>query len=362
MKVLAFYLPQFHPTPENSRWWGPGFSEWHNVSQAKPLFKGHRQPQIPADLGFYDLRCEDTRREQAELAKAYGIDGFCYYHYWFSGKRLLNEPFDRMLHDKVSLPFCLCWANETWSRAWDGKDREILIKQEYSLEDFREHARFLAPIFKDPRYIQINGEPLFLIYRLGNVPNIECSLKIFREELQKCGIKKLHICAVRSIAMPLDDEALSRLGIEDIVDFEPNPADFPPRHVIGKGYRFLQRIWNRLFPDHAVNSILRVSYKKLVQNIVNRYAHPFRLTHYPTVFPNWDNSPRRKAATIIQNPDPGSFENWVRQAKENTEHNAPEQQLLFINAWNEWAESAHLEPDRAMGHTYLKALKKGLGR
>ncbi|MFA6837078.1 MAG: glycoside hydrolase family 99-like domain-containing protein [Fibrobacteraceae bacterium] len=362
MKALAFYLPQFHPTPENNRWWGPGFSEWHNVSKAKPLFKGHRQPQIPADLGFYDLRCEDTRREQVELAKAYGIDGFCYYHYWFSGKRLLNEPFDRMLHDKTSLPFCLCWANETWSRTWDGKERDILIKQEYSEEDFRAHARFLAPIFKDPRYIQINGEPLFLIYCLGNIPDIDRALNTFRTEFQKCGIDKVHLCAVRSISMSLDESALLRLGISDIVDFEPNPANFPPRKIMGKGFRFLQRIWNQLFPAFAVNSILRLSYKAVAQNALARYSKPSCITHYPTVFPNWDNSPRRKAATIIQNPAPELFEDWVRRAKSVAERNPPEQQFLFINAWNEWAESAHLEPDRNMGHSYLEALRKGLGR
>ncbi|MDJ0634982.1 MAG: glycoside hydrolase family 99-like domain-containing protein [Xenococcaceae cyanobacterium MO_188.B29] len=184
IKAIAFYLPQYHPIPENDKWWGKGFTEWTSVAKAKPLFKDHYQPHLPADLGFYDLRLPEVRQAQADLAREYGIYGFCYYHYWFNGKRLLERPFNEVLESgKPDFPFCLCWANENWTRRWDGQDREILIEQKYSVVDDREHIKSLISAFKDPRYIKIDGKPLFLIYRVNSLPDPSLTQKIWREEV-----------------------------------------------------------------------------------------------------------------------------------------------------------------------------------
>lgn len=363
MKSIAFYLPQFHPIAENNSWWGNGFTEWHNVSRAIPLFKGHRQPQVPDELGFYDLRCKETRLEQIALAKHFGIDAFCYYHYWFHGKQLLETPLNKMLGDPDSdFPFCLCWANETWSRAWDGKEREILIQQTYSESDDIEHAKYLCNIFKDSRYLKIDGKPIFIIYRLGNMPTPEIFIKHLQEEAKKQGFPEIRIFAVRNFACDVPENRLAELGIFDIVDFEPNTSDFPPRGTAGKGLRFLQRLWNSLAKKMGakeVYSVLRLSYKDTYEKILSLYKN-FGESHHPTVFPNWDNSPRRKAATIIQNDNPEDFCNWVKAAKKIISTRKENNQFLFVNAWNEWAESAHLEPERKMGRAFLEAFKKGI--
>ena len=365
MKSIAFYLPQYHPIPENNRWWGEGFTEWHNVCKSKKLFAGHRQPQMPAELGFYDLRCDETRYEQATLAKNFGIDAFCYYHYWFNGKRLLETPLTKMLADpKCDMPFCLCWANETWSRAWDGKDREILMEQTYSESDDAKHAEFLCGIFKDERYLKSNGRPVFIVYRIGKHPAPARFVATLDAAARKAGFPGVRVFAVRNFACDVPDETLHSYGIDDIVDFEPNNTEYPARSAFGKGIRLLQRIWNSLaakvgLPE--VYSILRLPYKKVARNALKLYEH-FSERHYPTVFPNWDNSPRRKAATIIQNDNPDDFADWVHAASRIVRQRPEENQFLFINAWNEWAESAHLEPERVMGRKFLEAFKDGISR
>src|ERR1035438_6297622 len=193
-RAIAFYLPQYHPIPENDAWWGKGFTEWISVTKARPLFKGHYQPQLPADLGFYDLRVPEARRAQAGLAREYGIHGFCYYHYWFHGKRLLERPFNDVLESgKPAFPFCLCWANENWTRRWDGKEEQVLLKQVYSIEDDIQHIRALLPVFKDSRYIKVNGKPVFLVYRIGNLPAPAETLRRWREEAAKAGLPGLYI-------------------------------------------------------------------------------------------------------------------------------------------------------------------------
>ena len=194
IKPIAIYLPQFHPTPENDEWWGKGFTEWTNVAKATPRFEGHYQPQLPSDLGFYDLRLEEARMAQEAMAKEYGIHGFCYYHYWFNGKRMLQEPLDRKLKNpKENFPFMLCWANENWTRKWDGGDHKILLKQDYSEEDDKKHIEALIPYFKDSRYIRINNRPVFCIYRSTLFPNIKNTLKIWRDECRKQGLD-IYIC------------------------------------------------------------------------------------------------------------------------------------------------------------------------
>ena len=363
MKTIAFYLPQFHPIKENNKWWGGGFTEWHNVSRAKPLFKGHRQPQIPDELGFYDLRCTETRHQQIALAKEYGIDAFCYYHYWFNGKQLLETPLNKMLADKDSdLPFCLCWANETWSRAWDGNDREILMQQTYSDEDNVEHAKHLCKIFADERYLKIEGKPIFIIYRVGRMQDPKKFVDVLESEAVAQGLPGVRVFAVRNFSCDVSDEELAKAGIHDIVDFQPNNTEFPKRSLVGKGYRFLQRLWNsaaKKLGMSEVYSVLRLNYKGVAQNVLKLYEK-FGDNHYPTVFPNWDNSPRRKGATIIQNDNPEDFANWVHRTAEIVRKRPPQKQFLFVNAWNEWAESAHLEPEREKGRAFLEAFKKGI--
>jgi len=199
MKVIAFYLPQYHPVPENNEWWGPGFTDWTNVAKSRPRFRGHYQPHIPADTGFYDLRCPESRELQATIASNAGIYGFCYYHYWFNGRRLLNQPIDAVLSSgSPDLPFCFCWANESWTRSWDGKTGEILIQQNHNTEDNKNHIDWLLPIFKDDRYIKINDKPLFLIYRTDIIENIKDMLSLWRHRAISSGFPGLYICAVRS--------------------------------------------------------------------------------------------------------------------------------------------------------------------
>ena len=363
MKTIAFYLPQFHPIPENDKWWGDGFTEWHNVRKARALFRGHRQPQVPAELGYYDLRNDEIRHKQAELAKKFGISAFCYYHYWFNGKQLLETPIKRMLADReCAMPFCLCWANENWSRAWDGKDREILMAQTYSPEDNQRHSEHLCEIFKDNRYLKSDGKPIFIIYRIGKIPQVEEFIRILNETATKNGFDGVRIFAVRNPTCNVPDEKLAAWGIHDIVDFEPNTDDFPHRSTSGKLIRLFQRKWNsfaKIWHGPELYSILRVNYNSVVKNALKLYeslgAH-----HHPTVFPNWDNSPRRKAATIIQNDSPEDFAEWVRGATSIVKKRPEENQFLFVNAWNEWAESAHLEPEQPMGTAFLEAFKKGI--
>jgi lipopolysaccharide biosynthesis protein len=365
MKTIAFYLPQFHPIPENNLWWGAGFTEWHNVSAARPMFRGHRQPQVPGALGYYDLRCDETRHEQAELAKSSGIDAFCYYHYWFGGKQLLETPLNKMLDDKgCDMPFCLCWANETWSRAWDGNESEVLIQQAYSEEDDRKHAEYLVQIFKDSRYLKSEGKPVFIIYRVGKMDDPARFVQILDEAARSEGFPGVRVFAVRNFACDVDDNTLHSYGIEDIVDFQPNNTEYPRRSLFGKGVRFLQRCWNSLARKAGlpqVNSVLRLKYNDVSRNALALYG-TLGQNHYPTVFPNWDNSPRRKAATVIQNDNPEDFARWVSKAASIVRKRPERNQFLFVNAWNEWAESAHLEPERKYGDAFLKAFKEGISK
>ena len=361
MKSIAFYLPQFHPTAENNAWWGAGFTEWHNVSKAKPLFRGHRQPRQPGELGYYDLRCADTRHEQAKLARLHGIDAFCYYHYWFHGKRLLHEPLDRMLTEAGDFPFCLCWANEHWARTWDGKEKSVLMAQNYSESDNIAHIRWLIEALRDPRYLRVQGRPLFLLYKIDDIPDFARMQAVWRAELQAAGLPDLYWCAVRGTRMDLDDPSLLALGVDAVVDFHPAQQCIPPRNPLGKGWRMLQRVWNRWarrlrLPE--VNSVLRVSYRAYRDLALVALSRKTVLPHFPCVFPNWDNSPRKKEATIFQNDSPEDFALWVAQTRKALEERPVDEQLLFVNAWNEWAESAHLEPDQKMGRGFLEAFAK----
>lgn len=350
-KAIAFYLPQYHPIPENDQWWGKGFTEWRNVTQAKPLFPGHNQPHQPADLGYYDLRLAETREAQAQLARTYGIYGFCYYHYWFNGKLLLERPIEENLKThQPDFPFCLCWANENWTRAWDGLERKILIRQEYSLADDLAHFRYLSQFFSDPRYIRVEGKPLFLIYRATAIPEIQERIVQWREHAKRIGIGEIFLCNVESF--PSEHGTVS-LGFDAAVEFAPDWNVLRPQSLL---WKMILKIGNHLFTSG--NKVF--PYAELARRMAQKPTPSY--LRIPCVCPAWDNSARRqKGATIFRDSHPKIYENWLKAAVEKAPH-IGESKFVFINAWNEWAEGNHLEPCQQWGHAYLEATRNILSR
>jgi lipopolysaccharide biosynthesis protein len=344
VRAIAFHLSQFHPIPENDRWWGMGFTEWTNVTRARPNFVGHHQPHLPADMGFYDLRVAETREQQAAMARAHGIHGFCYYYYWFAGTRLLERPIEDMrVSGQPDFPYCFCWANENWTRRWDGADREVLIAQNPSRADDERLIRDLLPHFRDPRYIRVDERPLLIVYRVGVLPNAPASADIWRDVCRREGIGDIYLCAAKTY----DTGDPARYGFDGIVEFPPHGVRTPPVNT-----RF--EITNPDFDGMIVD------YRQYVVDALAR-PDPGWCVHR-TVMPAWDNTARRPdhALTFV-NATPEIYEIWLREVIARTvETYAPAQQLVFINAWNEWAESAHLEPDRRFGRQYLEATRRAL--
>jgi lipopolysaccharide biosynthesis protein len=349
-KPIAIHLPQFHPFQENDEWWGKGFTEWTNVAKAKPLFEGHYQPHLPADLGFYDLRLEEARIAQAELAKEYGIYGFCYYHYWFNGKRLLNRPLDDMLSTQTpDFPFMLCWANENWTRRWDGQEQEVLIKQEYSDEDDVKHIRFLIEtFFSDPRYIKVDNKPFFLIYRPSLFPDINRTIDTWREEALRMGIGELYLGYVQVYSFKQDPK---ELGFDCAIEFHPDFNNAPTQEFGDIIKKLKHKVKIEPSP-YALNGVF--SYKDYVSKMVSLSKAPQNV--YPGITPGWDNSARRKSdARIFIDATPKEYERWLSSIKDKYKD---EDTFLFINAWNEWAEGNHLEPCQKWGRAYLEATRQ----
>jgi lipopolysaccharide biosynthesis protein len=344
-RLIAFYLPQFHPIPENDLWWGKGFTEWANVAKARPNFAGHYQPHLPADLGFYDLRVSETREQQAELAREYGVHGFCYYHYWFGGKRLLHRPFDEVLSSgRPDFPFCICWANENWTRRWDGLESEILIAQNHSDEDDRNFIRSLFPAFRDHRYIRVNGKPLLIVYRAGILPDAARTLEIWREECLRSGMGEIYLCATLSF------------GLTDPRPYGFDAAvEFPPLGMIMEDKKHLLRNLSVEFKGQVYD------YLEAAMQMINKPAADYTL--FKAAIPSWDNTPRRQHhGHIFYNASPEVYEYWLGKIIEQTiTRNQGDERLVFVNAWNEWGEGAHLEPDRKFGHEYLAATRRALG-
>ena len=337
LKVVAFYLPQFHPIPENDTWWGRGFTEWRNVGRSTPLFPGHHQPQLPADLGFYDLRLAETRSAQADLARRHGIHGFCYYHYWFQGKRLLERPFDEVLSSgEPDFPFCLCWANEPWSRRWDGSDSEVLQPQGYSAEDDVAHIRWLLRPLTDPRAITVRGMPLFMVYRADQLPDPARTTERWRREAERAGLPGLHLVAVET-GWDAGWDA-TRVGFDAKVLFQPQFSLLSkvPRLPVGPSKA-------RVFDYDVAWPVL-----------ASADAVPY--PRYDTVCPGWDNTARRgEDAWVLHHNTPESYERWLALAVGRAMRRPVDERLVFVNAWNEWAEGAHLEPDRRDGRVFLDA-------
>lgn len=366
IRPIAVYLPQFHPISENNKWWGKGFTEWTNVVKAKPRFKGHYQPHLPADLGFYDLRLPEIRQAQADLARQYGIYGFCYYHYWFNGKRLLERPFEEVFQSgKPDFPFMLCWANENWTRAWDGGEKEILIEQKYSLKDDIQHINSLIPYFKDNRYIKVNGKPVFAIYKDSLFPNIKETIQVFREVAKKHKLE-LYLCRFDRNAgtLPVSHELL---GFDASIEFQP--LSFSCKEFIeNKNKGILKYLNLENYARFFFNKIIKkdfhkdlvIDFKKFVSFDMN---YP-QLNHkiFPCVSPGWDNSSRRPKgkAVIFKNSSPEIFRQWVSSKLDKYKPYSRDENFLFINAWNEWAEGNHLEPCEKWGHAYLNAFSDAL--
>jgi hypothetical protein len=365
MRAIAFYLPQFHPIPENDVWWGEGFTEWTNVRKARPLFRGHCQPRLPADLGYYDLRSEDTRIAQADLARQYGISAFCYYHYWFNGRMLLERPFNEVLvSGRPDFPFCLCWANENWTRRWDGLEHEILMGQRYDEYDAGEHMEWLCRAFSDPRYLRIDNRPLFLVYCAGRITGLREVVRRWRATARERGFPAIYLCAVKSGHHDLGDRETIAAGFNALTDFQPDYRGFPEsdNYLSRQVNKLLNRVIEMIHGEGAIPCrpiYARLSYRKIVESAVKKQTPGEKV--FPCVFPSWDNSPRKRVnATIIENDDAGLYGAFLERACARVRQYPAEEQIVFINAWNEWAEGCHLEPDMRNGRRFLEATKRAM--
>lgn len=339
-KLIAFFLTQFHPTPENNSWWGTGFTEWTNVTKAAPLFNGHYQPHLPTDLGFYDLRLKESRLAQIAMAKQHGIDGFCYHYYWFSGKRILNAPLDAMLADSDhDMPFSLCWANENWTRRWDAADHEVLIAQKYLPDDDLNFIKDLTLYFTDSRYIRLNGKPFFIVYRPQHLPDAKKTLRLWRDYCLSVGIGEIHIAS----ALSHGNADYSKFGFDSGVEFPPH--NLKPQNS------------NTEIEFYAPFSGNTIQYASIAQSFIDRQYDAHCTNVFRTVFPSWDNTARTGSRALITlNGTPENYEYWLSESIRRTKLEYPQQErLVFINAWNEWAEGCHLEPDRLYGRKFLEA-------
>lgn len=350
VSIIAFYLPQFHPIPENDIWWQPGFTEWTHVTQARPRFRWHRQPRLPADLGYYDLRLPEIREAQAALARRYGVTAFCYYYYWFDGKKLLDRPLREVLSTgSPDFPFLICWANEPWTRGWHGKEREILVPQLYTPGWPRAFAAAIAPILKDSRYFRFLGDPLLLIYRIMSIPDPKSALEELRDALREYGLNRVHIAAAfvqfpGEAQMPVDP---SKVGLDSVYDFRPkikprNMSQAVPKH-----------------PDFTGNIYL---YDDLVRESLRHLEEPTVGIRHRIVVMGWDNTPRRPmTGTATHGATPANFRRWLRAVMQHELHKVgPDERIIFINAWNEWGEGTYLEPDQDFGRGWLEAVASAI--
>ncbi|MBK5307534.1 MAG: glycoside hydrolase family 99-like domain-containing protein [Frankiaceae bacterium] len=345
-RVLAFYLPQFHRSPENDAWWGEGFTDWDNVAKAQPLYEGHRQPVEPGELGRYDLSDPDVLRSQAALAREYGVDGFVMHHYWFDGKPLLDTPLRNLLADpSIDFPFALCWANENWTRTWDGLENDVLIAQTYRPGWEDAYYDDILPALRDPRYIRVDGVPLLVVYRIGHVPRGGEVIEHWKRRAAADGLGGLHVLAVTPSR---DFEGFSR----DVGSALDGLVRFPPGSGIG-----IQSVAG-LAPGLVGGTTGDVmSYDGAIDGADLSVVGPHGLRVHPGVMPGWDNTPRRgEAAYVFHGGNPVSFRRWAARAAEAAVA-GPGEPLLFVNAWNEWAEGAQLEPDLRFGRANLEALR-----
>ncbi|MBN9157273.1 MULTISPECIES: glycosyltransferase WbsX family protein [unclassified Microbacterium] len=338
-RFVPFYLPQFHPTDENDRWWGRGFTEWTNVAAAVPNFEGHYQPKLPSDLGFYDLRLDSVREEQTALAAGAGIDSFMYYHYWFAGERLLADPLKALLQSDLAQPFCVMWANEDWTRSWDGNPAEILMGQRYDEVSADGFIDDLMPYLRDGRYISVGGKKVLAVYRPDSVPGFPDVVMRWRESALEHGLELMILGVEYGTISPA-----SRSALDGTMAFPPHNRKYVRAN--GAGLRLDRGFRGALF-----------SYRGLVEaDIANLDRH--RDDQFPGVMVGWDNTPRRQSgAHTWLGANPYTFRRWLLAAAESVASRPREHRLVFVNAWNEWAEGAVLEPSVEFGHSYLGVLR-----
>lgn len=376
-RVIALYLPQFHPTPENDRWWGPGFTEWTNVAKAKPLFRGHQQPRIPADLGFYDLRLPETREQQAQLAREAGVEGFCYYHYWFgNGRQLLERPLQEVVASgKPDFPFCICWANHTWSnKTWERKSavqkNSVLMEQTYpGTEDDIAHFNTLLPMFKDRRYMTVDGKLIFAIYDPFGFKNVQQFIVTWRRLAEENGLPGFHFIGMTPSTLTIrtaPDGTRQRVmpNLESSAEIYRRVLDlgFDAVNSLGKrrGEMLYEGKWKNIaktvlrhigFPTGS----MRYDYERTVRN----YFAPEDTWEnvYPSILPQWDRTPRVASMDgVYVNATPEKFENHIRQALSLIKDKQPEHRILFLKSWNEWGEGNYVEPDMEWGHGFIDAI------
>ncbi len=358
VKPIALYLPQFHAIPENDEWWGKGFTEWTNVKKAKPLYKGHYQPHAPVDNDYYNLEDVEVMKRQAELAKAHGVYGFCFYHYWFNGKLLLEKPLHQWLEKTdIDFPFCLSWANENWTRRWDGKDKQLLIGQNYSIEDDKAHIAYLMQFFHDKRYIKVGNKPMLLVYRSEAHPNIREASRIWNEEAVKAGFDGVYLVRMENFARDIDPSAH---GFNAGAEFAPD-STLQGRKIHKRNmykYLFFKMLHQVGIKKDPVYENGVYDYLTLKDNMIKRKVPGY--TYFRSACPSWDNTARRSSGAICyRNSSPEEFASWLDFIKRDTENRlSPEEQFVVINAWNEWAEGCHLEPDSKWGNRNLQAVKK----
>jgi hypothetical protein len=338
--TIAFYLPQYYPIPENDGWYGPGFTEWHNVVQSRPLFAGHYQPRLPREFGFYDLRVRETREAQARAAKAHGIDAYCYYHYWFEGQRPLRRVVDDVLnHGVPDMPFCLAWANENWSRHWDATEHEVLLTQRYSAEDDDAHGEFLLEAMSHPLYLRVGDRPVLFIYRIQAMPDPAATLARWRDRWRAAGIGDVRIIKFDTHGDASDPAGF---GADAASQFVPHGTS---------------ELAHRIRPLECHHDNVVFDYEDVVHAYLN-LEQPAWIRH-ECVVPSWDNSPRRGdgRSLLLHGSTPELYEEWLGTVHRRT----PSDGIVLINAWNEWAEGAYLEPDLRHGDAYLKATAAALG-
>lgn len=347
-RAIAFYLPQYHPIKANDEFWGKGFTEWTNVTKAKPLFKGHIQPKLPADLGFYDLRVPEIREQQADLARQHGIEAFCYWHYWFgNGERALESVFEEVLKsNKPDFPFCLGWANESWTGRWHGLNDQILFKQTYPGEkDYEDHFYSVLRAFKDPRYVKVNNKPVFLIYRPFNLPDINQFVGLWNDLA-----KKEHLDGIYFLGH-FGEENPMKYGCSGTMD--STIVD----HLWKYKLPFYNRVINKMRSSENKLPVL-IDYKSFVADKLKMQYKPYEV---PMVISNWDNTPRSgNKGVVFMNENVNDYYLWLCDTAEKISNKKMDERLIFLKSWNEWAEGNYLEPDVHNGMKYLKATKKAL--
>lgn len=359
IKPIAFYLPQFHPIPENDAWWGKGFTEWTNVSKAKPLFPNHQQPFLPSELGYYDLRVSETREQQVALAREHGLYGFAYWHYWFgNGKLLLERPAEEVLSSgHPDFPFCFAWANETWSGRWHGLNDKILIEQKYpGLEDRKQHFNYCLRFFQDPRYIKVNGKPVFIVYRPENVPDELIMVDSWNNWAQEVGLKGIHFIGVSD-----NDSCISK-GYSGRIQNAPLISQNLKSHkkIFSNDTSIMNRILFRFGFKQNVKYPEVYDYDDYVRS---RISSPISPKEYPLVLPGWDNTPRSShRGLVLQNSSPETFKSYLEFACDSVSKSSMDDGFLFIKSWNEWAEGNVMEPSIYFERKYLEILQEVVGK